>query len=277
MKKNKMVAIDLDGTLLKDNKTISFTNMRALLDAMKAGVRICISTGRAWPGAKAFARQTGCNAPVITSNGAMLVNADTEEILYECTLKPEIARAVYDLGNELGMSQIVWAKNILYGNRLDGKLYDYGNRFGKMEPRKVTDFDELNRNGILKILWYDEPERISEVRENLCKRPNGTIPKQDEVTICTSNAEFLEFFSSKVSKAEGLNRIISMYGIEPGEVIALGDGSNDIEMLRWAGLGVAMGNATDNVKAEADVVTDTNEADGVAKILREYIIGNSLY
>ena len=268
MTKYKMIAIDLDGTLLKDDKTISLVNMRALLDAMKAGVRVCVSTGRAWPGARAFARQIGCNAPVITSNGAMLVNSETEEILYECTLAPEIARDLYALGNELGMSQIVWAKNILYGNRLDARLYDYGNRFGKMEPRKVFDFDELNANGILKILWYDEPERISSIQKEVCAR----LPKGD-VTVCTSNAEFLEFFSSKVSKAEGLNKIIDMYGIDASEVIALGDGSNDIEMLRWAGLGVAMWNAADSVKAEANVVTDTNEADGVAKIIREYILG----
>lgn len=266
MTEYKMIAIDLDGTLLKKDKTISLANMRALLDAMKAGVRICISTGRAWPGAKAFVRQIGCNAPVITSNGAMLIDSSDESIMYECTLAPEVARTVYDIGNELDMTQIVWSKNVLYCNKLNAKSNDYGQRFGKMEPQKVTDFDRINAEGILKILWFDEPGRISEVQKDLGTRITG------DVNICTSNIDLLEFFSSKVSKAAGLDRISSMYGIDSGEVIALGDGHNDIEMLHWAGLGVAMGNATDSVKAEADIVTDTNEEDGVAKIIRKYIL-----
>lgn len=271
MTKYKMIAIDLDGTLLKDDKTISLANMRALLDAMKAGVRICVSTGRAWPGAKAFVKQIDCNAPVITSNGAMLIDSATDEIIYECTLDKEIAKAVYDLGNEFDMSQIVWAKNILYGNKLNNRLYDYSNRFGKMPPLKVTDFGELNDGGILKLLWYDEPERISKVLSELRSGKYPALAGTDKVTVCTSNDNFLEFFSPLVSKAEGLNRIVNKYGIDSGEVIAIGDGGNDIEMLHWAGLGVAMGNASDAVKAEADTVTDTNEQDGVAKVIKKYI------
>lgn len=266
MGKYKMIAIDLDGTLLKDDKTISLTNMRALLDAMKAGVRICISTGRAWPGAKAFVRQIGCNAAVITSNGAMIIDSADESIMYECTLDRDVAKQIYDIGNELGMTQIVWAKNVLYGNKLNARISDYGYRFGKMEPQKVTDFDKLNAQGILKILWYDDPECISGVQKKISGRITG------DVNICTSNIDLLEFFSSNVSKAAGLDRISSMYGIDPGEVIALGDGHNDIEMLHWAGLSVAMGNATDEVKAEADLITSTNEQDGVARIIQTYIL-----
>lgn len=260
----KMIAIDLDGTLLTDNKTISLTNMRALLDAMKAGVRICISTGRAWPGARQFVRQIGPDTPVITSNGAMIVNPVNEDIIFEQTLNKSVAAHIYELGNDIGVSQIVWSRNILYGNRIDHYLCDYGQRFGKMEPRQITDFSRINEDGILKILWYDTPEKIEEYRKYL------NLDSED-VTVCTSNAEFLEFFSPKVSKAEGLSIISSMYKITPTEVIAVGDGSNDIEMLKWAGLGVAMGNASEYVKSQADLVTDTNENDGVAKMILQVL------
>lgn len=260
--KYKFFAIDLDGTLLKDDKTISARSLSAVSAAVSKGVRVCISTGRAWPGAKEAAALIRPNAPVITSNGAEIVDSLTGEILYECLLDSDEARRIYAHGQELDISQIVWCRDRLYGSRIDDYLLDYGRRFGKMMPVPVEDFDALNEEGILKILWYSTPEVISRAEERF-----GHGSYYVNTNVCTSMPVFLEHFSCEVSKAKAIEKVAGMYGIGREEIVAFGDGANDLPMLEYAALSVAMGNASDFVKSKAMRVAEDNEHDGVAKMI----------
>ncbi len=260
----RMAAIDLDGTLLTDAKTISEGNLRALKEAAEAGVIVCISTGRAWPGAREFARQAGVIHPVITSNGAMIMDPVKEEIFFERDLGSEEALTIIREGEARDTSQIIWSKNRLYGLPLNERLADYEQRFGRIKASAVPDLEKLAAEGIQKVLWYDDRDTIAEWAGD------NPMLGRESVTVCTSDPHFLEFFSSTVSKAEAIGKVAGMYGISLEEIMAFGDAGNDLPMLAAAGLGVAMGNATEQVKAAAGFVTKSNEEDGVAYALRHF-------
>lgn len=266
----RMVAIDLDGTLLTDDKRVSEGNLAELRRVIAQGVHVIISTGRAWPGAKPFVRMLGLTLPVITSNGAMIVDSGSEEIMFKKDLSPEAAKIILEGGRARMTSQIIWSANRLYGLPLDERLADYGKRFGLMEPKPMPPIETLFDIGVSKILWYDAPEHIaawvSEAQQGILfdKMP-------ENVTICKSLPVYAEFFRGDVSKAKALEAVASMFGVPMEETIAIGDADNDLPMLTAAGTGVVMGNAEESVKAAADFVTRDNEHDGVAYALSQLI------
>ena len=271
--KYRLLAIDLDGTLLTDDKRISERNREALAKAQQCGMHVVISTGRAWPGAKAFAAELGLSVPVITSNGAMIVDAVTEEIIYKRDLEPEAAKNVLEAGRKNGVSQIIWSSNRLYGLPVDWRLEDYGRTYGKMTPQPMPPVETLYDAGISKILWYDDPERIASFNEQVHADGGdvmpGGLPK--DTAAWMSQPTFLEFFHSDVSKAAALRSVAQILGVSMEETVAVGDAPNDILMLQAAACGVAMGNASESVKAIADFVTEDNMHDGVA-VLTERLL-----
>lgn len=263
-KECKMIAIDLDGTLLTDDKRITAYGKQTICDAMEAGNIVCVSTGRAWPGARKFAHELEVTAPVVTSNGAMIVDPVSEEVLYDLKLSFEDAKQIYELGLQVGVTQIVWSGCQLHGSRMDDYLKDYSKRFGFMEPIVIDSIEQLREKGVSKILWYfPEPEADGYLEK---------VPKElrEHLNIVTSTPFFLEFFHKEVSKAAAVGMVANRYGIDWSQIMAIGDAGNDLPMIRMAGIGVAMGNATDDVKKEADDVTADNEHDGVAQVIRKY-------
>ena len=264
-----MIAIDLDGTLLRNDKTISDRNLQVLRKANECGLHAVITTGRAWPGAKRFAAQLGLDNPVITSNGAMIVNPVTEEPIRNTILCPKDACTILDMGRKRLTSQIIWSNNILYGLPVDERLHDYGRRYGCMTPMPAPDREVLLRQGISKILWYDERETVNGWKQEVL------ATEFESVTVCTSEPCFLEFFNKKVSKAKAIETVGAMFGLTLSQIAAVGDAGNDIPMLRAAGLGVAMGNADEEVLAIADAVTGDNEHDGVADLVERLLMDES--
>lgn len=260
-----IVAVDLDGTLLTTDKQVSDANIQALKKYMDAGGKVIVSTGRAYPGAKKFLDMIKPNAPVITNNGAIML--ENGEVIFEEGLETEDARRILELGNKYDVSMIIWSRFQLYGNRIDEKLLDYGRRFAHTNPQEIPDgdYEALLKKGITKILWYVTEKRAKELAEIT---PETLF---NSVRVCTSEPMFLEFFNKKVSKAIVLEKACEKYGIPSERVIAVGDAENDICMLEFAGLGVAMANANDKTKKAADAVTaHTNDEDGVAELIEKY-------
>lgn len=262
----RLLAVDLDGTLLTDDKRISEANLAALRAAMEQGIHVCLATGRAWPGARAYAECVGPDTPVVTNNGAMIVDPRTDEILFELQLAREDAKEIYALGESLGISMVVWSQNILYGSRMDALIEDYEQRFGKMKARPVTSIDELSKQGISKILWYS----MSGQAVAWSKLVPESI--RERVSVETSSVNALEFFNRNVSKAQAVGRVAEGLGLSLSDTMAIGDAGNDLPLIKAAGLGVAMGNAMEHVKAMADAVTADNEHDGVMEAVRRYLL-----
>lgn len=261
----KLLALDMDGTLLNSKGELSERTVNAVRQAKENGAVVTISTGRSVPGAIGCARTLGLSSPIITYNGAVIADPVTGKMLFSAELSASDALKVMETGIRKGTTMCIWSKGRLYGLPLNERVLDY-RRFAGVEPLPTKDIRFLAENGVTKVLWYDEVEKIGAFWSEMSKIPF------ESVSVCTSNPMFLEFFHGTVSKASALEWIAKMHGIRREEVVAVGDGANDLEMLAYAGLGVAMGNASDAVKKQADAVTASHDEGGVADVIERYFL-----
>lgn len=259
-----LVAADMDGTLLDGKGEIAEETVREIRRIVEAGVLFVVTTGRAIQGVEKYPALWGLKGPVVAYNGAMVVDAGTREILFERGLRRDDAAKIIELGRRRGTTMCIWSRHQLYGNRLDARIHEY-KRLSGVEPLPVEDWEELLDRGIAKILWVDDEEAIRRAQAEL-------VPGMfKETTACTSKPVFLEFFNSRASKAAALEFIGKLRGIRREEMMAIGDGANDLDMIRYAGMGVAMENAEEEVKRSAGFITSSNEEDGVGRAIRQFL------
>lgn len=261
----KLIASDMDGTLLNNSGEITQETLKAIELATSKGVLFCISTGRPIQGIEYYQRILNNSSPVICYNGAMIVRLDTKEVLHSVALEYDDAKKIIDLGRKYKVTMCIWAQNKPYTNEFNEKTMHYS-QLTHSELILLTNEDEILKSGVTKILWYDDAELLKKLQREI---PNNLF---NQVTFCTSQPYLLEFFNSKVSKAKAMEIIGEIYNIQREEMIAIGDGYNDLAMIKYAGLGVAMKNAPLDVQKEADYVTDTNENNGVAKVIEKFIL-----
>lgn len=246
MSRFKMVALDLDGTLLTEEKTISEENRAAILAAHDAGVTVMFSTGRGIQNCQAYAEELGLKSPLVTVNGSEVWKAPGE-LLERHTLDTELIRRMHALA--IHYDTWFWAYCVK-------EIYNKEHWLPEAE---------IDAQQWLKFGYYIENEEsLAAIRREL--------ESWDKLEITNSHPFNIEVNPKGISKASGLRQVCAMLGIEMSQVIAMGDSLNDVAMIREAGLGVAMGNAQEEVKRLADAVTGTNEEHGVAQIIREYAL-----
>ncbi len=263
--KYRMMAVDIDGTLLDSNGVLREETIEAVRLGVAKGLVFTIATGRPIQGVERFNTLLGLDLPFITYNGAMVVMGASHEILYERCLSYEDASRIYRLGLERGTTIIVWSKNMLNVSDLNERTQKYG-ELACTAPVLLVDYDVVLRAGATKMLWYDTVENIAKFDAEV-----GSF-LGDRVNFHTSKPIFLEFVDKSASKAIAMERLGAHFGIAKEEMIAIGDGANDLSMIEYAGLGIAMGNAPDNIKKKADYVTVSNDENGVARIIHEFIL-----
>ncbi len=263
--KYKLLAVDIDGTLINNRREITPKTKEKVHLAISKGVVFTICSGRPVQGVRMITDQLGVDIPVISYNGAMVVTGIGKKVIYSCSMRKEDVLEIERLGNERNTTIAVWSENKLYVNRLDARAKKYSMISGT-EPIPYDDIEKLSERGISKVLWYDEVEKIREYEKQL----KGVL--SSTVNFHTSQPIFLEFVDQKVSKAIALEKMGEYYGIQQEKIIAVGDGFNDLSMIEYAGLGVAMGNAPEGVKQAADYITQTNEKDGVAYVIDQFIL-----
>jgi Cof subfamily protein (haloacid dehalogenase superfamily) len=254
----------MDGTLLNEKKEVTPETQKALLKATSRGLIVTACSGRPLQGLTKYAYLFSPDVPVVTYNGGMVVTADTQRVLFSKTLKPEAAIEIIKRGLSEGAIIIVWSDNALYVSELSDKTLWYAGLSGS-KRELMTEPELLAAKGIVKIIWMDKPERTVEHYKYAEAKP------VEGARAVVSAPEFLEFMDEAVSKSEGLKTVAAYYGIKREEIMAIGDNFNDLDMLKYAGLGVAMGNAPEVIKAAADYVTLSNEDDGIKKVIEEFI------
>ena len=261
--KYKAIATDLDGTLLNDEKQISEVNQKAIDYAVNKGIIIIPCTGRAIQGITRFETLKNLNSLAVAYNGGMITNLKDGNIVYHCPLTEDDARFIINKGMELDTNICVWIDNRLFCNKINAHTLGYS-RISDVPPIKFDSLSDISDKSITKVLWYDDELRIQSFLKNMRKSLSP------QVTCCTSKPWFLEFFNSRTSKSLALEKICGFYRINLSEVIAIGDELNDISMLKAAGLSVAVENAVDELKFQADIITASNNDDGFSKLVYDF-------
>lgn len=262
--KYKLIAVDLDGTLLDNNSTISNENMKAIKYAVEKGIIIIPCTGRAIQGITKFNFLVELGSFAVAYNGGMVINLKNKEITYNCPLLHSDADFIINKGLEYNTNICVWSDNNLYCNKINQYTLSYSKISG-VEPIEFNNIHFFDDKIITKVLWHDDEENISNFLKSMGKDTS------ENVSCCTSKPWFLEFFNSSTSKGLALSKICNKLEISRNEIIAFGDELNDISMLEYARLGIAMRNAKPEVKKIADFITSSNSEDGFAQAIYTFI------
>lgn len=261
----KMLAIDIDDTLINDDKEVTEGTKQALAEALAHGITVTLATGRMYASAKQMASQLQLNVPLITYNGSLVKNSEDGRVLYEQSVPPEAAHLIFDYCERHGLHLQLYIDDILYVKEDNDKIRDYA-ALSKIPYTVYPDFRELADQPSTKMLIIDDPAKLDEVGLELRNLIVG------QVHITKSKPHFLEIIHHEGTKGDALRYLADKFGYDMSEVIAIGDGSNDREMLEAAGLGVAMGNAAPALKAIANYVTLSNNEDGVKHVVDKFVL-----
>lgn len=263
--KYKMIAIDLDDTLLSGDLSISQINRQAISHAVSMGVKVTISTGRMFRSTLPYVEQLKLDVPVITYQGALIKNAMSEEVVLARPLPLDISLDIIEESRKHGVHIQVYIGDDYFFDKYNGYSQLYYDLSG-IEGKAVRRLEDFLVEAPLKVLIMDSPETISYLTGLYADMFKGRA----EITISKSN--YLEFTNIEANKGSALEHLAQSLGIKREEVIAIGDGYNDISMIKYAGLGVAMGNAPLDVKKYADFITCSNEDNGVAHVIKKFVL-----
>ncbi len=266
----KLVAIDLDDTLLRDDFTISPRTLAAVRAVRESGVKITLATGRMPGSARPYAEQLALDVPVINYHGAMIQHALSREIIFRRVIPVNLAEELVGFLQKKQLYVQIYLRDQVFTRELN-KYSDLYKRIAKVriEQRDLLQLLQEEPEGVEKILVINEEHAISKLADILGQRYGRKIH------LTKSKPIFLEFTEITVNKGAALASLAESYGFAREEVMAIGDSFNDLEMIEYAGLGVAMGNAASEVRAKAYVITGNNKEDGVAQALERYVLNLS--
>jgi Cof subfamily protein (haloacid dehalogenase superfamily) len=263
-----LLALDLDGTILGDQFTISARVLDALSEAERRGVRVTIATGRPVEVTRPFVQAVRVNAPAICLQGGLIYDFTTEKVLHELTLPHELGCTLADLERQHPAWQaVVYAGDALYISSIRYDQGFYASLLGKSLAVRTNLCEALGGQNPQKVLFI-VPAEDAPLALNVLKGVAGEC-----ATVVQSHALFVEVNPSGADKGAGLARLAEDLGIPRERVMAIGDQDNDATMIAWAGLGVAMGNASAASKAVADWVAPPVNEDGAAVAIERFVFG----
>jgi len=278
--KYKMLVTDMDYTLLNKEKKISERNSEAFRKAIEKGVHMVVATGRIYTSARVYAKLLGVSTPIIASNGAIIREAvfnkpeDTERTIFRDTLNKETLKEMIRLSHKYGLFSHFFTEDTIYAEKLVNvslRYTEWNKYLGQEDQVQVKIVDDIEeallkeKAGILKAVVVDsDDEKLQGLRNDICA--TGLV------TVSQSMKGNLEVMNKGVTKGNAVRILAGMYGIGREEIIAVGDNENDISMIEYAGLGIAMGNAEEVLKSAADYITGDYMADGVAEAIERFIL-----
>ena len=267
--KYKMIVLDLDGTLTNNKKEITPRTKHALMQAQAAGVHVVLASGRPTYGIVPLAEELklkGNRGYILAFNGGKIIDCTNNEVLFEQKLDEQLVPILFQEAKKAGMEILTYQGEGIAATNKDDEYVQHEAFINKMPVTQYDDFLNQLVYPINKCLIVGNPTPLHELEIRLAKELEG------KMDVYRSADFFLECVPLGIDKARSLDRLISSLGISRKEVIACGDGYNDLSMIRFAGLGVAMANAAKDIQSEADFVTLSNEEDGVAHVIEHFIL-----
>ena len=263
MKKNsiKAIAFDMDGTLLTDDKKISSRTRRCFEALKEQGITLVLSTGRSFEALEPYKNDLNLNHPVICYNGARILG-NNGNLIMDHQLQDDISRYIIDFARGEGLHIQIYRNGKLYFEKRTPEADFYENHVNVKGT--VVNFNDFNPPGFTKIMYLGDHDYLDGLGKSIKKHFGKRL------SVMFSNPIFLEFMDGGVSKGSALFEVADYLGIGIDSVMAFGDGQNDISMIETAGIGVAMNNAANEVKAVADSITLSNNDDGVAVFLEDF-------
>ena len=274
----KVIIMDVDGTLTNKNKIITDKTKNALLKAQAAGAILILASGRPTSGLMDFAKELKMDENhglLVSYNGSKVIDCQTHKVLFNEAMRIEEGQAVLEHLKQFNVRPMIDKDDYMYVNDVfDNEIYykgellniiQYEARGGKYKLCEKEDLAAFADYPLNKILTAGDPEYLQTHYKEMMEPFKNTLN-------CMFTSDFyFEFTAKGIDKAKALDTVLIPMGYKKEEMIAFGDGHNDASMIKYAGIGVAMANAVDDLKQIADEVTLSNEEDGIAHTLSKYI------
>lgn len=262
----KLIASDVDGTLLRSDQRLSPAVKAAVLSAAEAGVPIILATGKArGPWTKKVLPEIGLPMPGVYLQGCLIYDKDGD-LIFSRELDDDICRDLITFAATQGLTLTAYCGERILTEKTD----EHSDRllfYEEPTPEGVGPLTEiLGKVPVQKMILMAPQPRIDEIRPAVAKLMEG------RATLTTALSGMLEILPLGASKGDGVRQLLDILGVAPSDVMAIGDGENDVEMLAMVGLGVAMGNAGPHAREAADVVVASNDEDGVAEADRKSVV-----
>ncbi|MBI9011049.1 MAG: HAD family hydrolase [Clostridiales bacterium] len=266
----KLIACDLDGTLLDSNHEITKDNRKVIEDLKEREIPFVIATGRIYPSAVEFSKDLGLKTPIIACNGAVIKDPVKDEVIHHYPVKVEQMLELIDICRKYDIYFHIYTIDTIYAERNERLILKY-TEWKKKDPKRslvktavVDDIKPIIKtNVVYKLGIYVDEVGATEAYEEMVKIPG--------ITSCFSLSTLVDIFNADASKGIAVKALGDMYGLEKRNIMALGDNENDIPMLENAGIGIAMKDARVNVKEAADEITESNDKSGVAIAIRKHL------
>lgn len=262
--KYKIIALDLDGTLKNSQKQITKKTKDKLIELAKQGIKIVLASGRPTAGIFHEAKELELDkygGYILSFNGARIINYKTGDVIYNDTYGKDLITSIYNQSKKYNLAILTYnGQDILTEDENDKYIIEESS-INLMNTKHVESFLETVDFDVNKLLLTGEPDYLASIIDEF-KAPYG-----DKLSIYRSAPFFIEVMGPGIDKAKSLSKLLEQLNLKREEMIAFGDGYNDLSMIEYAGFGVAMGNAVDEVKQCANYVTLSNDEDGIYDIL----------
>lgn len=272
--KYKLIILDLDGTLTNDKKQITPHTLETILKAEEMGIKVVLASGRPTYGIAPIAKRLKLDeygGYILSYNGGEIINWQTGELLYKNLLEPEILPYLYQCAKENDFAIMTYDGEYVVTESPDDQYVKRASLVNVMPIKEVENFLEaVTPRPISKCLIMGEANKLAMLERKM----NATL--QGCMGVFRSEPYFLELVPKGIDKAKSSAYLLNSLGISREEMIAIGDGFNDVSLIQYAGLGIAMANAQEIVRQNANYITLSNEEDGVAHAIEKFIFTNDL-
>lgn len=267
--KYQILVLDLDGTLTNSKKEISKPTLDALIEIQEAGRKVVLASGRPTCGVSPLAEQLHLErygSYILSFNGARITDCRSGEVIYNKSLPKDVITTIYEIASKYPVDILGYVPDAVLSGLQTNEYSQIEANINKIPLTPVSDFCNLVLNqDNNKFLITGDPDIIAQVQDEMIRNFRGRL------NIYRSEPYFLEIMPQNIDKAYSLQKLLSSIGISADHMICCGDGYNDMTMIEYAGLGVAMENAQPLLREKADFITKSNDDDGILYVIDQFM------